>query len=195
MFKKTTVMAILGTSALLICSAGIAGTVNSSYTDGTGAAPSNSLSGVYLGTDIGYGKVKQKVSGPGKTKNAGFAYDLTAGYLFNKNVGVEAGYTRFRSVRANGAITSKNNNVVDLAAKGIIPFDNGMNAFGKLGVARVSTHPVGGLQHKKVLPYLAVGTGYAVTRNVDLDVQLAGTPKSGKVPAMYAATTGLVYTF
>ncbi len=88
---------------------------------------------------------------------------------------------------------------MDIAVKGIYPIaDSGFDVFAKGGIARVSTKAVNvdnSGTHHKILPYLGVGAGYSLTKNVGFDVQVAGTPKSGAVPAMYATTAGVNYTF
>lgn len=201
MFKKTTFMALVGTSALFLSTAGIAGTYNSRD---IGPAPVNTGSGYFISGNIGYGKVKETISNA-NTDNSGFVYNFNGGYRFNKNFGLELGYTSLPNVKANGRSVAKENSIIDIAAIGRIPFANGFNVFGKAGLARVHTNYVDTLTDTdgkiyngdkvKIAPYLGIGAGYAVTQNVELDVQVAGTPKQDTVPAMYAVTGGVAYIF
>jgi len=201
MFTKNTFMALAGTSALFLTTACIAGTHN---TNNIGAAPINTGAGYYLSGNIGYGKVKEQISNA-STDNKGFAYNINAGYRFCKHFGVELGYTSLPNVKANGTSVAKENSIIDIAAVGRIPFANRFNVYGKAGLARVHTNYVAPLTDSdgkiysgdkaKIAPYFGIGAGYAFTQNVELDFQVAGTPKQDTIPSMYAVTSGVTYVF
>lgn len=214
MFKKMTIAALLGSSALLL---GISGTANAETTDGSTVGTTDNA-GFYLDANLGYGKVNEKATQV-KTDNKGLMYNFDGGYQFNKNLGLEAGYTHFNDVKVGNVRFAKNNYSVDVAVKGILPLGDHFNLFAKAGIARVSTEALttqslmglrnttgisninlpnnktaGGV-HNKILPYLGAGVGYSFNQHVSLDVQFAGTPKSGPVPAMYGVTAGVSYLF
>lgn len=201
MFKKTTFLALVGTSALFITTAGMANTYN---TKNIGPAPVDTGAGYFISGNIGYGKVKETITNA-NTDNKGFVYNFNGGYRFNKNFGLELGYTSLPDVKANGTSVAKDNSIIDIAAVGRIPFANRFNVFGKAGLARVHTNYAatlvdeGGKTHSgdesEIAPYFGVGAGYSLTQNVELDVQLAGTPKRDAVPTMYAVTGGVTYVF
>ncbi|OGO94225.1 MAG: hypothetical protein A3F41_03285 [Coxiella sp. RIFCSPHIGHO2_12_FULL_44_14] len=214
MFKKTTIAAVLGSSALLL---GILGAANADSTtvDAVGATDN---AGFYVDANMGYGKVNEKATQI-KTDNKGLMYNFDGGYQFNKNLGLEAGYTHFNDVKVGSTRFGKNNYSVDIALKGILPVGDHFHFFGKAGIARVSTEALttqslmglrdttgistinlpsnksaGGV-HNKILPYLGAGVGYSFNQHISLDVQFAGTPKSGPVPSMYGVTAGVSYLF
>jgi hypothetical protein len=104
----------------------------------------------------------------GFRNGAEVAATFDAGYKFNNNLGVEGGVDFLSST------------YIDVAAKGIIPFDNGFELFAKLG-GTFDLHLFGGL-----------GVGYAFTPN--LSATLQGIVVSDD-STPYALTLGLGYIF
>ncbi|MCW5588750.1 MAG: porin family protein [Legionellales bacterium] len=156
--------------------------------------PSN---GVYVEGNLGYGKVNEKVLGATKQKNHGLAGSVNAGYLFNQNVGVEVGYTRYKNQDFGPGVKGDQNYSMDAALKGILPVGQGFSVFGKVGVAsvhhRISGVTTAGTFHRAAL-LVGAGVGYQLTNNLGISAQVNATTKNDQVPAMYLGTVGLTYT-
>lgn len=91
--------------------------------------------------------------------------NVNAGYQFNNYLGAEAGFTQYAF--------SHGLNSFDLAGKFILPFqiaNNDFNVFAKLGASSLGGH--GG---RAVAGLAGVGAGYAVTQNLDLNLQAQAT--------------------
>jgi hypothetical protein len=130
-------------------------------------------SGAYLEGNLGFG--------PGSHLMG----DANLGYKICDFFGIEGGFAGF------GKINHQDNNYFfDAAAKGIMPFGNGFELFGKLGMAHA--HSEG--DSNPVL-FGGVGLGYAFTPNLSGTIQGFTTTQSGNVPSMYAGTVGLTYIF
>jgi hypothetical protein len=130
-------------------------------------------SGAYLEGNIGFGP------------SSHFMGDANLGYKICDFFAVEGGFADFGKIDHHG-----NNYFFDAAAKGIMPFGNGFELFGKLGMA----HANSGDDSNPVL-FGGVGVGYAFTPNLSGTVQGFTTTQSGGVPSMYAGTVGLTYIF
>lgn len=186
MFKKVITTAVLGVSALSMMAA-------------NAAAP-----GPYITGQLGYADTHMsgrtefgdKINGLSITEqssnnlsNNGLAGRLAVGYQFNQNLAVELGYLQLRSKKTDlilqkdedtsitAAAAKLSQNAIDLAAKGILPLASNLNAYGKLGVAYVSTtgkvnvagkDSVSGTE-RKWAPEAAVGVSYDITPNMSLD--------------------------
>lgn len=202
MLKKS-ITAIIGTSALLLATASIAGHSEM-------PVPPVSDQGFYVGANFGHGTVDEEVSNvSGSTDNNGFAYNFNAGYQFNPYVALELGYTRFPDVSVGSLDVSDENQSMDIAAKGLLPLGSRqlVDLYGKLGIASVSTNNASYIYNEDgqnisgkqtdILPYLGLGIDFKVARNVKLNLEWAGTPQSdsGDVPEMYGVFLGASYTF
>lgn len=196
MFKKSTSLAFLGIFGLFYSAASLADSSISNLA---------STGQFYVDGGMGYGKTDTAGISLPKLDENGLVYTFGGGYQFNNYLGLEAGYTRFPDVKASKNLIAKDNKLIDIAAKGILPLSNKFNVFGKLGVARVGSDFAQGVftndgrsisgSQSKILPYLGAGLGYSLTQNVDFSVQLAGSPRSGVMPAMYGLTAGITYKF
>ena len=184
--------------------------LNPSTTSGAGA---------YVGINGGYGKINEsmKVNAEGKalgfkTKNdnTGFGGGIDAGYQFTQNIAAEAGVYMMPQatykLTLDGLTVGKpkvTNNFIYAAAKGILPFSNGFNLFGKLGIAGVQqtgnhaakTLMDGFKNRTGAAVLLGLGAGYNITKQVSVNVQALGTSKSGKIPANLIGTVGVAYHF
>jgi OmpA-OmpF porin, OOP family len=154
--------------------------------------------GVYFGGNVGYGQVRVKDdTNSVSVKRNGFSWTIDGGYQFNPNFALEAGFNSFPDVKVDGLTIMKSNYSVYGAAKGILPFENGFNIFGKLGVAYAHRNidlVIVNEAKSALVGYGAVGAGYAIADNTEITIQAAGTTKSGdKVPAMIQTTVGLTY--
>lgn len=165
-------------------------------------SPTSKIPGFYLTGNAGYGKVNERVSPRTKTHNKGFVWNAALGYQFTDNIAVELGYLNFPKESFGTAKGSKNWSAY-LAANGILPFNNDFAVFGKLGIAKVQ-HRLkaepgysfsGEGSHSKVAALLGAGVLYNFTPSLAASLQVIGTTKSGKVPAMYAALIGIIFRF
>lgn len=163
-------------------------------------------SGFYLGINGGYGKIDETIEGATSSKSTGFTGGVDFGYQFIPYVAAEAGayyvpnqkYT-VNVLGQNIEIKGKDNYFAYLAAKGILPFSNGLNLFAKAGGAWVH-HKIedvfGDSQSYSKIAFLGgVGIGYNITKSVSVALQGLLTTKSGDVPANYLGLVNLTYHF
>lgn len=160
-------------------------------------------SGFYVGINLGYGKMKETISGSTFNKTTGFGGRVDVGYKFVPTFATEFGFSMFRNGRFSNGVTTTNNFLLDLALKAILPFKNGFSVFGKVGPA-VLNHkyddPNGVLTDKRAGTHMkptifgAIGASYSFTPNIALNGQVAATAKNGKnAPATFLATAGITY--
>ena len=172
--------------------------------------------GFYAGVLAGYGKVNYTSDYGAVKKNHGFDGGINAGYMFNNNFGVEAGYMQYSNVKGNTfADADLGTNVTPNATEnyslhlaGVAKYDltSEFNVFGKLGVADVHTKEtvngtVLGLDisnsetESRLALFAGAGVGYDVTQNVEVSFETDYTTKSDDIPAMYSANVGVAYKF
>lgn len=175
------------------------------------AAPASN--GVYFEGNFGYGKVDEKLVPSGEigwmkdNDNTGFSWNADVGYKFSPSWAIELGYnslpnekfsTNFFSEVAEGT----DNYFIDLALKGIIPFDSGLSLFAKAGAAyvnhKLTPAPFVFVEHSGsnsgYSPLVGLGIGYAITPNFEITVQGNSTFKTNNIPAMMQGTVGLTIT-
>jgi len=162
MFKKVITAAVLGVSALSVMTA-------------NAAAPGPYVTGQlgYADTHMGPKTIEKSLS------NNGIAGRLAVGYQLNQNLAIEAGYLQLRSKKANAADADVklSQHAIDLAAKGILPIANNLNAYGKLGVAYLTTTTKSNndavtastVNKYKWAPEAAIGVSYDITPNMSVD--------------------------
>lgn len=169
---------ILVTTALVgLTSIGFSGTANAA------------ANGFYVNGQLGYGHsdVPNSLFSPARAdiKNDGLAGRIAAGYQFTPYIAAELGYTKFSDVKVDN-ITVEGVNIgnarleqqaIDLVAKGILPINNGFNAFGTLGVASLyakghgmdSTEGTfGNGSTSRIMPTFGLGLGYDITPNLPI---------------------------
>ncbi|MDF1653489.1 MAG: outer membrane beta-barrel protein [Coxiellaceae bacterium] len=197
MISRRVMLGVVGSAAILLSMEAVAGGVEAPAND-------NVLAGLYVGGNVGYGKTNETITDSGvelSTKNKGFVWGADAGYQFTKNWAIEAGYTQMPNVKVDAGTAQNQNRIFDIVAKGIYPFNDKFNVFGKLGAAYTHTRTTDLLINANqssgaIVPYFGAGVGYNLTQNVSLNVQGFATTKRGNVvPAMYGATAGLQYNF
>ncbi len=177
----------------------------------------NANPGVYVGANIGvvdYGLVKggsfdSLIEEIVPTSHVfGRPY---VGFRFNDYVAVEGGYTRIKnnSHGVNGEWGADHYYLytIDLEAKFIKPFYNGLSVFGKVG---------GAITHQDVFnqmyadnpntitvdtnstqlqPLLGIGVSYNFTKNLATDLSFTYQFRSGKIDKIQMLGLGLSYTF
>lgn len=128
------------------------------------------------------------------TNYASFHF-LGADYSEFDSVGVNAnlGYQFFRYLALETGVTTYNRGLigVDAVLKAIVPLELGNNdisLFGKIGPAYVTDG-----HGDSLLPYLGLGAAYAVTPNLDINVQAQGVTVGFASLGLLSA--GLTYHF
>ena len=160
-------------------------------------------SGVYAEGNLGWGRVAEEPAGSTKTENTGVGLNMSIGYKFNPTIAVEAGVYRYPTEDFGNSEGSSNYAGI-AAIKGAIPFDNGFEAFAKVGGAIVSHNlkgknggnPAGAGDYTGGAILLGAGLGYAFTPNWEGTVQgnvLASADDN--IPTMQMLTIGLTYFF
>jgi hypothetical protein len=182
-------MALFGTAILLASSACLA-LDNGFYTD-----PS-----------LSFDKVNEKIITLTQMSNGGLPYQTNGGYQFNQYVGVEGDYLRYPDAMLNTNVLTKISNIENLVAKAMVPLDDNVNVFGKLGAAKVSPQIINNLSnsatnnpigsHDKVMPYIGAGVGYGLNQTVGFNFQLDEMPKiDNQAPTIHSAMAGLNFKF
>lgn len=93
----------------------------------------------------------------------GYGLNGIVGYQFNPYLAPEVGVSYYR--RYGEEVM-----VYDAALKGILPLGQRFNINGKLGAGLYSSH-----NESETVPYLGAGVGYAVTPNLDIDLNIQGS--------------------
>ncbi len=156
--------------------------------------------GVYFGGGLGIGKVNESVQGAIKNKRHGFGFNAYAGYQFNKNFALEGDYLNLPNEDFGNSIRGRENYALGVAAKGILPFNNGLDIYGKVGIASVhhefrspNVALTGTGSFHRAAMLVGAGADYNLTQNVALTAEFDATTKSGPVPAMTLGTVGLKF--
>jgi len=200
------VIALLGSVALIVSSASIAGKTTTIAPDNMDA---NNAAGFYISGNLGYGNVDvnlPSVAGV-STSHRGVAWSTAVGYQFNPYVAVEGGYIQFadEKVSVPGSSVTVTTEAADLAVKGIYPINQQFNVFGKAGIAYMThtgvisgggtTVIVADTDHQ-VVPLFGAGASYNIDENWAVGVQAITTLKSGdNFPATYTGLVGVTYKF
>ncbi|MHB1949822.1 MAG: outer membrane beta-barrel protein [Gammaproteobacteria bacterium] len=198
------------------------------------------LKGPYVGGQLGFGNVHQDTFTAPSTsifltsgasgKDTGIAGRVYFGYLINCYAGAELGYSKFSNTNTKlyatqidditgGTITHYASGTIatdafDLVGKGIIPFQNGFNLYGKLGVAYLrgaaninysmtepgvyNSHTHDSEDAHKFFPTFGLGVGYDVTQHVSSDVSWNRIQKVGNSSQLNSTdlfAVGLAYNF
>ena len=155
-----------GTNGPAVYAGGMAGLTNytgtSYYSDGSTAASSTQSGAIGLMGNVGI--------------------------MLNQYIGIEAGYVRFgdlsNKIRVNGSVVEENDNFTGpmLNVKGVFPFGNGFNIFGKLGFSSITAHS--NLPDFDNRSYsglnLGLGVGYYFTPNIEGTVEYLSTMINSK---------------
>ncbi|KPJ67259.1 MAG: hypothetical protein AMJ43_05155 [Coxiella sp. DG_40] len=158
--------------------------------------------GIYASLNGGYSKVDETIKDSRKQHNSDFGANASLGYKFTPVIATEAGFTWHTSEYFDHDIKGDNNFAIDLALKLMLPFEPmGLSLFAKAGPALVHHRLKDGTQlvehvgdHTRPALYLGGGIGYAISRNLAVDIQASATTRNGKtIPAMYLVSAGITY--
>lgn len=128
----------------------------------------------YIGGNVGRAEQKISVDGIGSLKDHDTSYKLYAGYNFNQNFGLEAGYADLGELKQSSGIYSISTEPTSVyfAATGTLPLEAGFSLIGKVGIARteVKAHAaIGNLRDSdkasRSTTYASIGGAYAINTN------------------------------
>jgi OmpA-OmpF porin, OOP family len=227
MLKRIITVSVLSASAFSIVAANATTAHDETINPATTAT-----SGLYVLGQAGYANAhtKDTIVTPLPSTGSGFSIPnwglggrLGMGYQFNQNFAVEMGYLRLINKKGTfeklaptsayqaGATETLKQNVIDLAAKGILPITDKINAYGKLGVAYLTSIITGknenevksndnqffGIDKHTFAPEVGLGITYNITNNIFVDaslthIQPVGKNKPGNVDF---AAVGMGYSF
>lgn len=235
MFKKILSSSVLAVSVLTVMTANAApntatdNTVtNQADTPSISSISNTTPSGFYVTGQLGYAAthmqdkivVTPSFSDTKQLPNGGLAGRLAIGYQLNPNLAVELGYLQLSKLKTdrpghNGYADMSETlrqNAIDLTAKAMLPINDKFSAYGKLGVAYLTsidtatdinstwnTNGTNGdnIAKHKLAPEVAIGASYNVTPNVFVDASLTHIQPLGKNRPgnIDFAAVGLGYSF
>ena len=189
MMLRKAIAAVIAAGALAASASAFAGNVNPQ--------------GFYVDGNIGWGHVDGDAPSGVESNEGGFAWSANLGYQFTENLALEAGYLSFADadykIAGSNVARFRKNYAYDLAVKGILPFDNGMSVYAKLGAARTHTEVetlgvnLGSARDTTFL--YGGGVSYALDQNFALQAQFVGNTSTSNANAMYQVTGGVAYHF
>jgi OOP family OmpA-OmpF porin len=176
---------------------------------GFSSAANAALPGYYVGGQLGWANTHLDDNIPSgiTVDDTGLAGRLFTGYQFNQNFAAELGYTHFSKsdvkVTGFGKIGDIKEYAVDLVAKGIMPLNNGISLYGKLGPAWLKGDASNSLDgtssdESKVYPTFGVGVSYDLTPNVPVDLswnRIQRVGGSDNIPSTDLFSLGIAYNF
>lgn len=176
----------------------------------------NANSGFYLGADLAVyhydrpaGAATGGISGIFSHIFPDSGLRPYVGFRFNDYLALEAGYNDIENESRNGNATWGPDRLriytYDLAAKGIVPFENGFSLFAKGGVGYTHQYvydvvftgnpPTTNYTTNRFQPLFGVGASYNYTKNFATDFSVNHYFPSGPVGAISMVELGLSYTF
>jgi opacity protein-like surface antigen len=162
-------------------------------------------SGLYVDGNLGWGKTAANVDGGTNDKNSGLAWNINFGYKFMPHLAAQVGILGSPKVDEGALGSMKDNYLLILAVKGIIPFENGFSLNILAGPARASTKlsksmtiddkPSEAGSYHKITAYLGLGADYNLTESFYVGLGVNYSLKAKPVPAMYSLTGNIGYIF
>lgn len=194
---NTTLRIIVGLGAFAMASGSMAAQTNNSDTQLEGVQVPVVNAGFYLNGNFGYAFIDRMDGSDG-----GFTWSAAAGYQFNRYIAAELGYLGLPDVTLDGRTEAKNVQGFYLAAKAMYPLGAQLDAFVKVGVARMMDQTQSRVllddPYTKNTRYTGVfgaGIDYGIDTNVALTGQILATLENGPIPAAYSGMVGITYHF
>lgn len=209
----------LAVSSLIFSVAALAGGEDTNVNPDI-SVPVNMDQGFYLNGNIGGGSVDLDPSLATVTVDrSGFVWSVNAGYQFNSYLAAEAGYIHLptQRIKSSGVISGTSVAVDEqldlygflLAVKGMYPFAERFDVFGKAGIAierasGTNSVTISGTKislvgipenQTQVAGYFALGLEYAVTPCWKVNAQGVVVTSSGGFPTTWAGLAGVSYLF
>lgn len=156
----------------------------------------------YVGAGIGAAEQVLAIT-EGTYKDTDVAFKLFTGHNFDKNFGVEAGYTDFGKAETGGKMSGSRARSFYAAATVTLPLGEKFAITGKLGLAKNRTKQVavgeGDDKKKKSDALLGIGATFAFTKNMAAFVEYEnyGTVAKGQNGSLKATilSTGMRFSF
>jgi OOP family OmpA-OmpF porin len=156
----------------------------------------------YVGAGIGAAEQVLSIS-TGTYKDTAVAAKLFTGYNFDKNFGIEAGFTHFGKAETSGNLGGSRARSFYAAGTVTLPLGEKFALTGKLGIAKNRTEQIqvgeGDDKKKKADALLGVGATYAVTKTIAAFVEYEnyGTVAKGSNGSLKATvlSTGMRFSF
>lgn len=162
---------------------------------------------IYIGGNLGRSELSVSTTALKNEQNK-TSYKIYAGYDFNTNFGLEAGYADFGSMQVN-EYTDKvkvDSTAFYAAATASLPLNTQFSLFGKLGASRnqtkVKSSDMDGFSEKQNKTSLLIGFGlnYAISKNLAAIAEYENFGKTFKIDGGAAIKThtmsaGLRYKF
>jgi OOP family OmpA-OmpF porin len=156
----------------------------------------------YVGAGIGAAEQVLAIT-EGTYKDKDVAFKIFTGVNFDKNFGIEAGYTDFGKAETGGKLSGSRARSFYAAGTVTLPLGEKFAITSKLGVAKNRTKQIafgeGDDKKKKTDALLGVGATYAVTKNIAAFVEYEnyGTVAKGKNGSLKATilSTGMRFSF
>lgn len=170
-------------------------------------AATSKTNGFYFGGNIGYAEVNETPTlyngqnAPGS--NNGFGWNITAGYFFNKYIGLEAAFLGYPNENFDPYAKGSNNYAAALLWSSFSSLGGGFDFGMKVGVAAVHHKFEGENGHFKNSKINETRTAflfwpeirYAITPNFGVNVGGNITTRNSNIPSMLQATVGFSYFF
>lgn len=157
-------------------------------------------SGVYTDFNAGAGFNGDNFGSHFNTFSQWFGASADLGYKVNMFFGLEVGAAHYPDAVVGN---EKNTGTLgwDVAGKIIMPFDNGVELFGKLGYTKLyqkTTHapdPANDGNHQGGTALAGLGVSFYGSSHWALTLQGTATKKMQTIPSQYLATLGITYIF
>lgn len=160
--------------------------------------------GSYVGAGLGYAEQKVSIDTFGHFKESDLALKVFTGFNFDKNFGIEAGFTDLGTAEyANGRVGSKARSFY-VAGTATLPLSEKFALTAKLGVAKnrakVVRHGFGDEKDKKTDTLIGVGGTLKITQTISAFIEYenyGNMMKPASIGSIKAAvvSTGMRFSF
>lgn len=157
-------------------------------------------SGLYTELNAGAGFNGQNFGSHFDTFSQWFGFSGDLGYKLNMFLALEIGGAHYPD-QVNGGQKNTGTAGWDAAGKLIMPFDNGVELFGKVGYTKLyqqisgASNPSDNGHHQGGTLFTGLGISFYGSDHCALTLQGTGTGAVNSIPAQYLATLGITYIF
>jgi hypothetical protein len=165
----------------------------------------------FLGLQLGTIALNYNAADFSKVRNTSvdnhkFASRIYGGYIFNKYLSAQVGYTYFNKVtfhdNKTGLKESFYQNAFDAVGVAKAPFDYGLSMYAKAGLEWVfrgvmtdNDYFVGHAANNKVVALIGGGVSYDINSSLAANAEWTMTTKKGNLPRSDLYMVGMVYKF
>lgn len=159
--------------------------------------------GSYVGAGLGYAEQKVAINNFGTYDDNDLGVKVFTGFNFDKNFGVEAGYTHFGKIEFGNTGTGTEGRSFYAAGTATLPLGEKFALTGKLGIAKNRSKlkmRSGDMKDEKTDALIGVGATYAVTKNIAAYVEFENygniaQPAGGGSLKVTVLSTGMRFSF